>query len=306
MVFNKMAVKAFPLASSLVMIQMVATVLAMLIFARNTIRFGSAYDVLRWSAVAPFFAGVLLSSMYALEKAPMSLVIVFRGLAPLFSICAEVFYPEPMHVTSATWLCLAGIMVGVFLYAKDLDMTAFSAIGWVLLNNFFVVGDRLLQRLMLGKDQWPVDISKSGCTLLNNLLGLVPLGVAAFIAKEYHQVPAVVASLDATGIVWVTLTCVVGVGIAYSGIWLQSLINATTFLVLATSTKFFVIMIEVFVMHQKSLTMRQFLGAAITIFAGVAYGKAREAANREQQKGEHQTLIQEDAHGESLQGSKAV
>lgn len=306
MVFNKMAVKAFPLACSLVMVQMIATVLAMLILARSTLRFGSSRDVLRWAAVAPFFAGVLLSSMYALEKAPMSLVIVFRGLAPLFSICAEVFYPEPMQVTPATWLCLGGIMLGVLLYAKDLDIAAFSAVGWVLLNNFFVVGDRLLQRLMLGSDQWPVDISKSGCTLLNNSLGLLPLGVAGLIAKEYSQLPAVLGSLDAIGMFWISMTCCVGVGIAYSGIWLQSLINATTFLVLATSTKFFVIMIEVFVMHQKSLTARQFLGATVTIIAGVAYGKVREAVDRDRKNGEQQKLLPKETGVESPGDSKAV
>lgn len=277
MVFNKLAIEAFPLSCILVGAQMAFTVVAIVIFAFRSLHIGSIYDMLRWSLVAPFFAGVLLSSMFALHDAPMSLTITFRGLAPIFSLMAEVFYPTPFKVNSWTILCLFGILVGIAFYCKDLEASQFSAIGWVLLNNFFVVGDRLLQRLMLGKDQWPVDISKSACTLLNNSFGLVPLLIAAYFTMEFSKIPSALSGLDAQGYIWIFLTGVVGTGIAYAGIWTQSLINATSFLVLATANKFIVILIEVFVMQERAITPVQVLGASITITAGVAYGKVREA-----------------------------
>jgi len=230
--------------------------------------------------VAPFFAGVLLSSMFALKDAPMSLIIVFRGLAPLFSLAIEMFYPSPYTLTPQTIFSLVALLLGIGLYLRNVESRHFGAIGWVLLNNFFAVGDRLLQRLMLSKDQWPVDISKSSCAVLNNLIGLIPMMIAAYLNGEYAPLPSVVKGLHRMDWIWLILSCVVGAGIAYTGIWTQSLTSATSFLVLATSNKFFILLIEVCVMQTSSMTLIQFTGATIVILSGVAYGKAREAAER--------------------------
>lgn len=46
--------------------------------------------------------------------------------------------------------------------ATQIDPFSSQGIGWVLLNSGIAVADRLLQRLLLSKDQRPVDISKSG------------------------------------------------------------------------------------------------------------------------------------------------
>lgn len=65
-------------------------------------------------------------------------------------------------------------------------------------------------------------------------------------------------------------------GISYTGIWAQSLISATSFLILINVNKFAIIGIEA-VFMDKQLTMAQIVGAVITIIAGVSYGKAQEA-----------------------------
>merc|ERR1719178_95530 len=133
-------------------------------------------------------------------------------------------------------------------YMIGMSTSNMAGIGWVMLNNFFAVGDRLLQRLMLAKDQQPVDISKSGVTLLNNLLGMVPLVAVAAMTGEFGKVGGAIAHLDTVGYVWVTASCVVGVGISYTGIWAQSMISATSFLVLVNSNKFIIILLEAYIM----------------------------------------------------------
>mmetsp|Transcript_7633 Transcript_7633/g.18912 ORF Transcript_7633/g.18912 Transcript_7633/m.18912 type:complete len:350 (-) Transcript_7633:52-1101(-) len=283
-VFNKLAIEAFPLPFMLVLFQMAVTVLCMLVFCWGSLHIGSWYDMLRWSAVAPLFAGVLLTSMFALKSAPMSLVIVFRGLAPMFGLAVESFYPTPLKVTPVTMASLIVLLMGVALYSKELSWSSnhLAAIGWVLLNNAFVVCNRLVQRLMLAKDQWPVDISGPSLTLLSDLFAMAPLLVAAWIHGEYPALPAAISRLDARGMLWVALSCLVAVATSYINIWTQSLINATSFLVLATVNKFSVILIEVFVMKSKALTALQIFGAILTILAGVAYAKAREASDEEE------------------------
>merc|ERR1719330_1863259 len=161
-----------------------------------------------------------------------------------------------------------------------MDKSNFTGMWWAVLNNFFAVGDRLLQRLMLAKDQAPVDISKTGVTLLNNLLGMVPLLAAALLTNEFPKVQTALQSLDGWGVLWIIVSCFVGVGISYTGVWAQGLISATSFLVLINANKFSILFIEVFIMKEKTLGVWQLTGATVSILSAVLYGKAREAAEK--------------------------
>jgi len=281
MLFNKFAIKAFPVECTLVALQMGVTVLAMALFCFRSIKIGSFYDVLRWTMVVPFFTGMLLSSILALKFAPMSLVVVFRTLSPMASLLIERFYPDPLRISLPMLGSIATMAAGAALYVSAMHGTGLGGIGWIFLNIFFAVGDRLLQRLMLSKDQNPVDISKTGITLLNNLEGMLPLLVVMGIKNEFTEIPAAVAALTTSGIVWVVLSCMVGVAISYTGIWAQSLISATSFLVLVNANKFVIIFIEAFCLKTKTLAPIQVVGAIVTILGGVLYGKAREALEAE-------------------------
>ncbi|CAK0884117.1 unnamed protein product [Prorocentrum cordatum] len=271
---------------------MLASVLAMALFCFRSIKIGSAWDVLRWTMVAPFFTGMLLSSILALKFAPMSLVVVFRTLSPMLSLLIERMYPDPLRITAPMLASIFTMVFGAGLYTSAMSRSGLGGIGWVFLNIFFAVGDRLLQRLMLAKDQNPVDISKTGITLLNNLEGLLPLVVVMAIKHEFSEIPEAVQSLSAMGYVWVGLSCLVGIGISYTGIWAQSLISATSFLVLVNANKFVIIFVEAFCLKTKSLTAIQVVGACVTILGGVLYGKAREAIEAEAKAtGETERLV---------------
>mmetsp|Transcript_87400 Transcript_87400/g.203285 ORF Transcript_87400/g.203285 Transcript_87400/m.203285 type:complete len:326 (-) Transcript_87400:127-1104(-) len=276
MIFNKLAIKAFPVECTLVALQMAFTALVMVACAGRSIHIGSFRDVLRWTMVVPFFTGMLLTSILALKDAPMTLVITLKALSPVFSLGVERFYPNPIGVSFWMIFAIAMMILGTILYTLGMPRSHWSGVGWCFLNVFFSICDRLLQRLMLAKDQYPVDISKTGVTFLNNIEGMVPLIIVAWLSHEFHEIGPAFRALDVAGIVWVVLSCLVGVGISYFGIWAQSLISATSFLVLVNANKFFIIFVEAFCMHSKVLKPIQIVGAAIAILAGVGYGKARE------------------------------
>lgn len=98
-----------------------------------------------------------------------------------------------------------------------------QGVGWVFLNSAIAVADRLLQRLLLSKDQKPVDISKSGITFINNAIGMIPVGLAAYWKGEVQQLPVVFATLSSWDQVYILLTCHIGLSICYTGIWAQFL-----------------------------------------------------------------------------------
>lgn len=284
MVFNKLAVTAFPLECTLVAFQMLFTSFAMITVCWSSIHIGSGKDVLRWMMVVPFFCGMLLTSMFALSNASMTTVVTFRAISPLIALSIERFYPSPLRVTPAIVACIMAMIGGALIYAHEMDISDRAAIGWLVLNNFFAIGDRLLQRLMLGKDQDPVDISKTGVTLLNNSLAMIPLAFVAYFTGEFKDVGSAVSNLDHTGVCLVAVSCVVSLGISYCGIWAQSLISATSFLVLVNANKFFIIFLETFIMGTKSMTPIQILGATIAVLAAAAYGEARSQAEAETKK----------------------
>jgi len=288
MVFNKLAVKALPLACSLVALQMAFTVLVMVTVFWKTIHIGSLDDVRRWSAVVPFFVGMLLTSMFALRDAPMSLVITFRALAPWVTLAVERFFPNPTRVGARAMGALCLMLVFVALYARDLgdsDKSTRWAIGWVALNSLLACAERLLQRLMLSKDQAPVDISKTGVSMLNNLLGVVPILLVGYYVGEPALLRGDIAVMTHLDMFWIFLSCVVAVGISFTAIWVQSLVSATSMLVLTNSNKFIVILLEIYAMPEaRVLTAGQTVGAFGAVAATMLYSFARDYEVKEEKR----------------------
>lgn len=279
LLFNKYAISAFPLECSLVAMQLAFASVTLLLFAGHTIHIGSFRDLVRWCAVIPFFSGMLLTSILALKNAPMSLLIVLRCMSPLCSLFVEQMYADPLPITKEVLASIVMMTAGGYLYVRHLKMEHYAGVGWVILNAGIAVCDRCLQRLFLSKENQPVDISKTGVTWINNTLGLIPVMIAAYWTGELVHVPAAWAALSHMDMLVILMTCVIGLGICYTGIWAQSLISATSFLVMINANKFIIIFIE-FCLHAKVLTLTQACGACMAVGGACFYGFARQAAER--------------------------
>lgn len=288
LLFNKFAVQDFPLECCLVWAQLFFAATCLSLFAFPYIHVGSAKDLLRWCMVVPFYCGMLLTSILALKTAPMSLVIVLRNSSPLGTLLIERFYPEPLRISGFMLGSIFLMIAGAVMYVTQLPSENWQGIGWVFLNSVIAVVDRLLQRLLLSKEQCPVDISKTGITLINNLVGMLPVGLAAYAKGEIEKLPLVYGTLNHWDKFYIAMTCVIGLTISYTSIWAQSLISATSFLVMINANKFVIIGIEAYGLHSKALNWVQILGASLTVLGGILYGKARQWIERE---AERQTLL---------------
>lgn len=284
MLFNKLAIEAFPYECVLVALQMIFAAAFLVTFTWSSLHIGSLHDLLRWSMVAPLFTTMLLTSILALKAAPMSLVITLRCLTPLGALLVERLYPSPLEINREMIVAIGLMFAGGSVFLSQISHASHLAgVGWVIFNSMVAVAERCLQRYLLSKDQNPVDISKTSCTLINNLLGSVPMLIAAYATGELAQVQAAAPNMSLLTMLYVGLSCVIGLGISYTGVWAQSLISATTFLVLVNSNKFVVIGIEVFVMHTKALTHIQMHGACLTILGACLYGVARQRLEMQQE-----------------------
>ena len=187
LLFNKLAAQHFPLECCLVWAQLCFTAFCLLIFGFPYIHIGSMRDLVRWCMVVPFYCGMLLTSILALKTAPMTLVIVLRNTSPLMTLVFERFYPEPLRINFGMLVSMFVMILGALMYVRELPITNWQGVGWVMLNSSLAVVDRLLQRLLLSKEQCPVDISPAGITLMNNFCGMLPVGSqSAESTKAWH------------------------------------------------------------------------------------------------------------------------
>jgi len=291
MVFNKLAIRAFPQACSLVALQMGFTAFIMGTVFFRSLHIGSVRDGVKWCRVVPFFVGMLLTSMFALKDAPMSLVITFRALTPMFTLLVERFTPKPPNAGIRTFASLCVMVAGASLYARDLgkpgeSSASWRAVAWILLNTGLACTERVLQSVMLNADQAPVDVSKTAASFLNNFFGMIPIIAIAFATHEHTQLPETFAHLNHWGTLWVMLSCLVGVGISFAAIWTQSLVSATSMLVLTNANKFVVILLELFCMPEAhSITHGQTVGAFTAIVATVLYARSRDYEEKAAKEG---------------------
>eukprot|EP00913_Durusdinium_trenchii_P021552 g20254.t1 len=275
-VFNKLVITAFPFESTLTALQMAFTVLVLLA-AFPFLHIGSFRDALRWSLVAPCFAGGLLTAMLALKHCTLTLVIVVRALTPIFTLLAESFN-NGCKVNRQELLSILIAVLGALLYTKELGFEHLVGVGWIFVNTCFSVLLRLLQRRMLAADQDPVDISKGGCSLINNAMGLLPLLATAYITgdgsmiqgRQRRPAPNQLALLSSQELIFMGISCVVAAAISYANIWCQSLISATSMLILVNLTRFLVILLDATLLHTDRLSTLQLLGALITVLGGMA------------------------------------
>lgn len=267
---NKLAVTAFPLVMSLVVVQMLFCDATLVTMMRKDLHFGSRADVVRWSMVIPpLFAGMLVTSMLAFQTNSLSTVVVCRHLSGERQAC------KPQAIAA-----LLAVVGGVAIYEIG-DMkgrqTGGSSVGffWMLVNMTFAVMDRLAQRHMLARR--PVDISKKGLLLLNNSVGALFLIILALAMGEVGMVRHAVENMSGLDGFSVVISCVVGMCIGYAGIATQALVSATSFMVLTNVNKFVVIAFGV-VMLGDTGTPQSIVGCTVAILGGVWYAKVVSTA----------------------------
>eukprot|EP00441_Pelagodinium_beii_P018921 CAMPEP_0197656890 /NCGR_PEP_ID=MMETSP1338-20131121/43840_1 /TAXON_ID=43686 ORGANISM="Pelagodinium beii, Strain RCC1491" /NCGR_SAMPLE_ID=MMETSP1338 /ASSEMBLY_ACC=CAM_ASM_000754 /LENGTH=324 /DNA_ID=CAMNT_0043233111 /DNA_START=44 /DNA_END=1018 /DNA_ORIENTATION=- len=276
MLANNAVVSFFPQACLLSALQLFFTVSVLGLFFPLTIYFGSTHDVLRWSRVIPFFSGMLVTSFLALQHASMTLIVIFRSLSPIFALILERFLPHPVQISPKLMGYMALMISGTVMYVKELEGHGSKGIMWVLINVTCAVIERTLQRSMLAKDQYPVDISKTGCIIISNLGSLPVLALAAYLTGEFSELPTTITKMQARDSAMLLISCALGCGISYTGTWAQSKISATTFLMLVVLSKFSIIFIEATALQLVELSPLQTAGAMLTIFASIGYSRERQ------------------------------
>jgi len=292
---NKVCVSLTGAPSVLTAIQMAFAVAATLALQWKEVVGADRKKLLRWCIVPVFYAGMLNSSLFSFKYMSLSLMIVFRNLAPLVTMAVESAVMEAQHapkVTLPVVLAIILMIIGALLSTIGQSDASYIGLAVVLLNTLLAVLDRLLQRRLLVSEC--KDLPLSACMTLNNSLGMLPTLAMAMAMHEVQAIPAHQAAwTDPATLLLIGLSGVMGMAIGFFGLMCQKAMTATSFQVLQNLTKIIVVFVGVSVFGDNMDSRTRQGGMVLSIVGSVAYGLARasEVADKDARSGECQALL---------------
>jgi len=286
-VLNKTCTLLVHCPFTLVLIQMLV---AILLYARTSLKGVRQSDLWRWSALSVLFGVMLCSSMFAFMHSSVTYLLVMRGCLPLFTIPLEkALLPNSAPITASMMSSLAFVAMGAVLYAHFTPAghgTTSTGLLWILINCVATVTHRVLERMLLTSD---MRLSFEAMTLINNVIPLLPVALLAWGTGETHHWPEYWHLLHSPMAIAV-LSCsgIVGLCLGQSSIMVQKAVTATSMMVLQTTNKMGIIAAAMFFFNDR-FTLTSFVGCVLSMVGCAAYGMAQRSAM--QASLEHRPLL---------------
>ena len=206
--------------------------------------------------------------------------VVVRNLGPLVTLVMEVALHKPDNLTcnARTAGPTVAIAAGVWMYEANDMMWSERGFFLLMANLGFACAYTLGVRHLLHVSE--VDVSRTVLVLLNNSIGagLTVIAVSFSTPGEWHTLYH--ALWHVRGAATYTLaSCAVGCAISYCGLWLQSLITATSFMVLGSVAKMAVVLWGMLFLHDAAGPLAIF-GALLSMGGGFAYAHKGDCGPR--------------------------
>ena len=153
-----------------------------------------------------------------------------------------------LAIVNATAWCT---QVGYVLVDSEFKLHGLSAYKWVTLNLLGVTfemtyGKKLLQGAEMKSPVW-------GATLYTNFLAFVPMLIVALSTGEVDEMKQMDGSqLTAAAIAWLVISCVIGVGISWSGWNARNGVSATVFTILGVVCKILSVLMNMLIWNHHS------------------------------------------------------
>ncbi|CAK0794150.1 unnamed protein product [Prorocentrum cordatum] len=145
-----------------------------------------------------------------------------------------------------SWLVLLGLVVGVIGYVSadsEFGVMGISAYKWVCLNLAGIVfemtyGKKLISGVQFKSPVW-------GATFYTNALALLPMIATAISTGEVDRVTS--TEIDLVSACWLVVSCIIGLGISWSGWNCRSKVSATAYTLLGVVCKLVSVLLNVLI-----------------------------------------------------------
>jgi len=252
-------------------------------------------QMFRWCLVPVAYAAMLNSSLLGYEYISLTLMTVFRNLAPLVTMVVERFIMPPEHQPQVTLPAVAAIgtmIIGAFLFSWTESVFSWIGVGLVILNTLLAILDRVLQRRLLVQEC--KDLPLPVCMIVNNSLGMIPTLLLAWGSNEFHgfQDSTTATNWRDPGVIaLVIMSGFMGLFIGLAGLMCQKAMSATSFQVMQNMSKVVVIFMGVTIFGDQIAGTVRSIGILLSLVGSMAYGYARQMEAAEAKKSELASLL---------------
>jgi len=205
---------------------------------------GRPIDNLEWSKLKPYaiycisFAVGCYSNMKVLSSSNVETVIVFRASTPLAVALCDYFFLQrnlPNRRSLFSLTSILGGAIGYVLTDSQFILNGPGVYSWALVYYVSLVfsmvyGKKLISSVKLNDKVW-------GSVLYTQLLSIPILMTFAFINDELVTFPHALLNIERAGLIFLVISCVVGVGISYCGWWARDVTSATTYTLIGVLNK---------------------------------------------------------------------
>ena len=254
MIINKWALREFPFAGSLMALQFVssAAVVRLLASAGQL-----ECEPLQWERARSFmlvpivFAIAIFANIKLLQAASVESVIVFRTLVPIITSWADYAFMGRELPSAQSGSGLLIVVLGALLYSRTsgegfrVDTWLWVVVYLLTLSFEMVYVKHVLSSQPMGT--WTR-------VYYNNALALMCLPPFLILGSEYAKLGSAASLLfsSPSALLSVVLSCLVGLGISFTGFRFRALVSATTFTVVGVMNKILTIFASITLLSNAS------------------------------------------------------
>mmetsp|Transcript_27594 Transcript_27594/g.45929 ORF Transcript_27594/g.45929 Transcript_27594/m.45929 type:complete len:717 (+) Transcript_27594:77-2227(+) len=249
LLINKLCLHLVPAPSLISLMQFLSCTVYILLLKASGM---SLVDGFEWAKAKPYliytvmFTTTIYCNMKALQAANVETLIVFRSCCPLLVAILDWGFlgrQLPSLRSFMALLLLTGGVAGYVLSDKAFSLQGWNAYTWVSAYFVIISIEMAYAKHIVGphlgfKSMW-------GPALYTNSFATLPM---LFIALATHE-PAKLtrAQLTAPTVALVTLSCIVGIAISFTGWSCRSKVTATCFTVIGVANKMLTVLVNLLI-----------------------------------------------------------
>eukprot|EP00400_MALV-I_sp_L67-5_P000667 gene667-482_t len=285
---NKAIINRIAFPDMIVTCQCAFSVIIFTVIQYSDIHFGSFQTTLKWFSLSTvWFAGMLWSSMLALQYTTVSAIYICRNFMPIIVYPIEVLFKMPKTPKPNLWivLSLVGVAVGtvLFVYPSWNISLGVIAVALLFVNMFVSIVDRIFQRVLLhghkeaqAAGEMHNYMSTVSCSFVNNAGAAVLLLALSLCRGQLLDFCGVVSN-DSTAAVLLASSCFTAASLSYSGIDLQKEITATQMVLTQNGVKCIGVFLGVLIFADQIKTLAVF-GVLLNLSSSLSFTFAGKVA----------------------------
>jgi solute carrier family 35 protein len=272
-VVNKALVISLGAPTLITASQMTLSAVGVICVAYNRIG-GDPKQMFKWCVVPCLYCAMLVSSFYTFKYLTLSMLMIIRNTGPMITLPIEVVVMAPEkspYVKVQMLLALCVILAGVCVYNGNITVPYYG-IALAFANMVLAVADRVAQRRLLTTECQ--GLPTETCMLLNNIVGLAPCFILAYVWGEFANLNWKQWFLSHDTFL-LLLSGIILTGICYFAISVQREISATSFMVLQNVVRIAVVCVGVIIFSDPLGWPWQVIGCGLSFIGALWYGKAQ-------------------------------